>query len=184
MPQLNLNIPEDVYAELTNVATQLKQTPEQCAALAVHHFFQTASVENAIEGVARLDDEEILVDFPELKEELGIDIKFHPMAMEELETLEEEDQVEILGELIDRVSQEESAENTIDLVLMEKPTQQVLLSGFTFGDVVYSVGDTIAIYHIALMDEEVDEDEEDDDVEEDDLEIEDAHEECISKSEN
>lgn len=167
MATLSITLPDEVFAELNNIAAQLKQTPEQCLQLSLSHFLQTDSLENAIEGIARMADKEPLVDFPELKEELGIDIQFHPIAMDELESLDEEDQVEVLGQLIERISaEEEELDNTLDLVLKEEGDNQVVLSGFNFGDVVYQVGTTITIYHIALSEEEEEMEEEEDDEEE------------------
>ena len=172
MAQLTINLPDDFSTELTEIANQLKLPPEQCVMLALSHFLQTDTVENAIEGVARTNDGETLVDFPELKQELGLDLKFHPQAMEELESLSEEEQVEILGELIERITaKEEELHDTIDLVLKEENANQLVLSGFGFGDVIYQIGDNILIYHIALMDEF--EDEEEDEDEEDETELED-----------
>lgn len=167
MANLNLTIADDVYSELTDVAEQLKISPEQCAQLALHHFLQTDTIENSIEGIARMDDGEELVDFPELKEELGIEIKFHPAAMDELESVTEEDQIEILEQLVTRISaQEEDLEATLDIVIKEEGENQIVLSGFDFGDIVYQLGQNIIIYHIALIEEE-DEDDEDDELDDD-----------------
>ncbi|HRE32041.1 MAG TPA: hypothetical protein PLD88_08715, partial [Candidatus Berkiella sp.] len=152
--------------ELSIVAEQLKLSPEQCILLALNHFIQTETVGNAIEGQSRVGDGEELVDFPELKEEVGIEIQFHPAAMEELETLEEEAQVHVLGELIERISAEEDElTDTLDLVLKDDPENQLVLSGFSFGEVVYTIGETVVIYHIAFTEEEDfdDEDEDEDD---------------------
>lgn len=180
MATLNLTIPDDIFAELSIIATQLKQTPEQSVLLALNHFLQTSTVENAIEGLNRMEDGEALVDFPELQDELGIEIKFHPDAMDELESVEEEDQIEILEQLITRISSEEEdeVENTLDLVLKEEGENQVVLSGFDFGDIVYQLGQNMIIYHIALTEEASDEDEvEDEDEDEfDDEEIDDEAE--------
>ena len=76
MATLNIQLTDDFHSELSNIAEQLKISPEQCVQLALHHFFQTDTVENAIEGSMRMTDGQTLVDFPELKEELGIEIKF------------------------------------------------------------------------------------------------------------
>lgn len=173
MTTLQLNVPDDAMTELSIVAEQLKLSPEQCVLLALNHFIQTDAVGNAIEGQSRIGDGEALVDFPELKEEVGIDIQFHPVAMEELETLEEEAQVHVLGELIERISaEEEELTDTLDLVLKDDPDNQIVLSSFSFGDVVYTIGETVVIYHIAFIEEE-DYDDEDED-EETEVEAEEA----------
>lgn len=172
MTTLQLNVPDDAMAELAIVAEQLKLSPEQCVLLALNHFIQTDTVGNAIEGQSRIGDGEALVDFPELKEEVGIDIQFHPTAMEELETLEEEAQVHVLGELIERISaEEEELTETLDLVLKDDPENQVVISGFSFGDVVYTIGENVVIYHIAFIEED-----EYDDEDEEELEAEDEEE--------
>jgi hypothetical protein len=163
MTTLQLNVPEDAMTELSIVAEQLKLSPEQCVLLALNHFIQTDTVGNAIEGQSRIGDGESLVDFPELKEEVGIDIQFHPIAMEELETLEEEAQVHVLGELIERISaEEEELTDTLDIVLKDDPENQIVLSSFSFGDVVYTIGETVVIYHIAFAEDEEYEDEDED----------------------
>ncbi len=178
MATLNIELTDDFNSELSHIAQQLKISPEQCAQLALHHFFQTDTVENAIEGALRMEDGQTLVDFPELKEELGIEIKFHPHAMEELESVSEEDQIDILERLINRISaNEEELEATLDIVIKENGENQLVLSGFGFGDIVYELGENVVIYHIALIEEdeadEDDEDEDEDDEDEDEEEEED-----------
>lgn len=164
MTMLQINVPDEAMTELSEVAEQLQLSKEQCVLLALNHFIQTDTAGNAIEGQSRIGDGEALVDFPELKEEVGIDIQFHPVAMEELETLDEETQVHVLGELIERISaDEEELTDTIDLVLKDDPVNQVVLSSFSFGDVVYTIGETVVIYHIAFIEEDEYEDEEEDD---------------------
>lgn len=167
---VTVSIPDELYSDLTNVAEQLKQTPSECLQLALHHFLLTDTVDNAIEGLARMNDGQALVDFPELKEELGLEIRFHPYAMEELESVEEDDQLDILEQIINRISQQEdeAEEATIDLVLQQNADSQVVLSGFSFGDIVYQQGSNVIIYHISLIEEEEDEfeDEEEEDYEE------------------
>ncbi len=177
MATLTIQLTDDFSSELNSLAEQLKITPEQCVQLALHHFFQTDTVENAIEAVERINDGEELVDFPELKEELGIDIKFHPSAMEELESVSEEDQIDILERLIGRISaSEDELEATLDIVLKEQEDKQLVLSGFGFGDIVYELGEVVIIYHIALIEEDAEEEEFDEDEEEEEEDIEDeAH---------
>jgi hypothetical protein len=159
MANLNITLPEDFHAEIIDVAKQLKQTPEQCVLLALSHFFQTATVDNAIEGMDRTEDGQTLADFPVLTEELGIEIKFHPLALKELESLEEDDQIEVLEELITRISTpEEELEDTLDLVIKDSEETQVVLSGFEFGEILYKIGQNVIIYHIALIEDDLDED--------------------------
>lgn len=165
MANLNINIPDNLFSELSNIASQLKQTPEQCLLLALNHFIKTDTVENAIEGIARAEDSAALVDFPEFKEEVGIALQLHPLAMDELETLELEDQMEVLGQLIERISGEKEDEEStpLDLDLREQATGQLKLSGFSFGDIIYQIGQNITIYHIALLEDDMDEDFDDED---------------------
>ena len=166
MATLNITIPDEIFAELTDIAEQLKQTPEQCLHLAMCHFLQTRALDTVLEGMARSHHESSEhIDFPELKETYGIDIKFHPMAIEELESLTEEEQMGILEEIIERISEDDpEAEATIDLVIQEQGETQIVLSEFDFGDVVYQISSGITVYHIALNeelleDEELEEDE-------------------------
>lgn len=168
MSSISINIPKEYFTEISKVAVQLKKSPEECVQLAIDYFLQTDAVDNAIDGIARIEDGEPLIDFPELKTELGIEIKFHPQALLELEAVSEEDQIEILEELINRIvtKDEDPEEGTLDLVLKEEGLNQLLLSSFDFGDVVYQVGQNISIYYIALLEDEDDEDD-------DELEIED-----------
>jgi predicted transcriptional regulator len=181
MANLTINIPDEYLAELSNIAKQLKKSPEQCMLLALNYFMQTNAVESAVEGIARMEDGEALVDFPELKEELGIEMKFHPLAMDELEEVVEEDQIEVLEQLINRISaHEEEEEDALDLVLNEEGNNQLILSTFSFGDVVYQVGQSITIFHIALTEDEDDDEEEEVD---DEHELDAEFEEIVEMSE-
>lgn len=178
--EVTVSIPDELYSDLETVAEQLKQNPSECLQLALHHFLLTDTVDNAIEGITRMNDGQDLVDFPELKEELGLEIRFHPQAMAELESLEEDDQLDILEQIITRISQQadEEEEAAIDLILKQNTDSQVVLSGFSFGDIVYQQGNNVIIYHIALIEEDSDEDEEDDeDYDEDEEELEDYEDE-------
>lgn len=182
MTTTTFELPEDVSVELSNIAEQLKITPTQTVRLALSHFLQSETLANGLEGVARIDDGEALVDFPELKEELGIDIKFHALAMEELEELSEEEQVAILEEIIDRITTEDDElSESLDLVLKEEGENQVVVSEFSFGDVVYQIGNMVAIYHIAMIEDAEDEDEEDEEEIEGEV-IENGAEESVSSS--
>jgi len=160
MATLTVTVPDDVFAELKTVSEQLQQTPEQCAYLSLCHFLQAPTVDSALEGMARVNVEAQYVDFPELKAAYGIDIQFHPMAIEELQALNEEEQTSLLEELIDRISEDDpDAEEMMDLVLKENGDHQIVLSEFPFGDVVYKIGQTIVVYHIALVEDSLEEDE-------------------------
>ena len=167
MPTISISIPDDVYEEFSNVAEKLTQSPQECAMLALNHFLQTDTTENAIEGITRMQQNAELIPFPELKEETGLDIKFHPAAMDELEDLDEDDQIEILESLIDRMSakEEENIEDdAFDLMLKELPEGKLMISIFPFGDITYLSGPTIQVFHISLA-EDASEYEEDDEEE-------------------
>lgn len=167
MASITLQLPDEFYAELNDTANQLKSTPEQCLELALAHFMQSHALMSAIEAIARMEDNEPLVDFPELKEELELDIKFHPMAMDELESLTEEEQVTVLEDLINRISGEnEEMDDSLDLVIKDTPDYQVILSEFSFGQVVYKISDVITIYFVGIIEDEDDETEEEEEDEE------------------
>ncbi len=181
MTTMNIDLPEEMFEEFNNIAEQLTLSHTECVQLALNHFFQTHILESAVEGIARIDDGESLVAFPELKEELGLDITFHPMAMEELETLTEEEQVIILEEVINRITQEtadEQDDDDLDLVLKDLGDKQIVLSEFDFGDVVYQIGQSVVIYHIAILEDNEDEM----DIEEDEDTIEHEDHNHIEKS--
>lgn len=158
MASITLELPDEYYSELIDTASQLKTTPEHTLGLALAHFMQSGALMSALEAVARTDDNEPLVDFPELKEELELDIKFHPMAMEELDSLTEEEQVTVLEDLINRISSEpEDLDDSLDLVIADTPDYQLILSEFSFGQVVYRIGDFITIYYVGIIEDEDDE---------------------------
>lgn len=163
MPSLTINIPDELFEELKDAAKELTLEPDELLTMSFNHFIQTPTIDNVAEGLERSQTpDENLISFPELKEELDMDINFHPLAMEELESLDEEDQIELIGELINRISQEDNVEN-IDLVLKDDEDGTLLLSSFDFGDLIYRLTDeVITIYHIALN-EELDEDFDDED---------------------
>ncbi len=164
MAKITVNVPDELNEVLSEIASGLKETPENCLLLALNHLMQTDTLDNAIEGVSRIDDGQALVDFPALKEELDIDIQFHPQAMEELEELEEEDQIEVLEQFVERIS-EEDAEllSELDLAIKETAEGQVILSSFDFGEIVYQSGESTIIYHLAMAELEEDDDEEEED---------------------
>lgn len=176
MTTLSVNLPDDIYDEFISISEELKISPDACALLAISYMTQTDVFQTAIEGMHRYNDGQALKEIPEIEEELEVGLHLHPQAQEELESLDEESQINILAELIERTTlDEEDLEDTLDLVIKDSGEAQVVLSSFEFGDVVYEVGDEITIYHISLSEEEEEEDE-DDSEEDDDFEEEDAYE--------
>lgn len=172
MPTITIDLPNELYDELQETATDLNLEANELLMLSFNHFVQTDTIENVIEGLSRHDTpDENLISFSELKEELDLDINFHPLAIDELEALEEEDQIELIGQLIERISQEDEIDD-IDLILKENKNDSLLLSSFDFGDIIYRItDDLITVYHIALneaFDEDFDEDEDFEDFEEED----------------
>lgn len=166
MPTLNLTLPDDLYTDVKEMSQQLKQTPEEFMLLALQHLTRTDTIDNTIEGITRMEDGETLLAFPELKEEMGMEVQFHPMAMEELESLEEEDQIEVLGALIDRILGEDDPELSLDLPICNTPHGTLTTSGFPFGDIIYIKGASLIVYHLALAEEEGDEVYEEEEMEE------------------
>lgn len=152
MGNITLSLSDDLFSELSDTATALKCTLPEFIELAVSHFFQTPTLENSLEAMERISDQEALVDFPELRDELELDIKFHPLAIEELESLSQEDQITILENLVSRIS-EESDDEAVDLVIKETPEYQIVLSEFHFGQVVYKIGESIIVYYVSVSDD-------------------------------
>lgn len=167
MTTLSVNLPDDIYDEFVSIAEQLKISTDACALLAISYMTQTDVFQAAIEGMSRYQDGHPLVEMPEIQEELEVGLNLHPAAQEELESLDDESQITVLAELIERTTlDEDELEDTIDLVIKDNGESQVVLSSFSFGDVVYEVSDEINVYHISLSDED-DEDEDDDEEDED-----------------
>lgn len=168
MANITLQLSEELYAELSETAAHLKCTPQECLELALTYFVQSPALISSTEALTRLEDNEPLADFPELKEELELDIKFHPMAMEELESLTEEEQVSVLEDLVNRISGENDDLNDLmDLVIKETPDYQIVLSEFSFGQVVYKIGDAIVVYYVGILEDisdELDEMEEEEEI--------------------
>lgn len=155
MASINVEIPDELLEELEDISEQLKTSTSETVMLALSYIMQTNTLENAIEGIARLDDDtdEEIISFPEIKEEIDLDINFQAAAMEELEALDEEDQIELIGHLIERLSMDEEVEdNNVDLILREEDDASVILSCFEFGDIIYRLGEDVTIYHIAMHD--------------------------------
>lgn len=164
MATLTIEIPNELLEELEEVTEELKISTSETVMLALSFIMQQDTLDNAIEGISRVDDEENseVISFPEIKEEFELDINFHASAMEELEELDEEEQTELIGQLIERLSQEdEDLDDEVDLVLRDQEEASLILSCFDFGDIIYQLSDEITIYHIAihepLEDEEFDE---------------------------
>jgi hypothetical protein len=158
MTNITLQLSEELYAELSETATHLRSTPQECLELALTHFVQSHALISSAEALSRLEDNEPLADFPELKEELELDIKFHPLAMEELESLTEEEQVSVLEDLVNRISGENDDLNELmDLVIKETPDYQIVLSEFSFGQVVYKIGESIVVYYVGILEDLSDE---------------------------
>lgn len=175
MATLSVNLPDDIFEEFQTIAQELKISNDACALLAISYMTQTDVFQTAIEGMSRYQDGQPLHTIPEIEEELEVGLHLHPLGKEELESLDDEAQIDVLAELIERTTlDEEELEDTLDLVIKDTGETQVVLSSFEFGDVVYEVGDEITIYHISLSDDSDEEDEDDEDEEfEDDEDFED-----------
>lgn len=160
MATLTIEIPDELLEELEGVTEQLQISTSETVMLALSFIMQQDTLDNAIEGIARVDDKDDaeVISFPEIKEELDLDINFHGAAMEELEELEEEEQIELIGHLIERISQDdEDLDEDVDLVLREEDDASIILSCFDFGDIIYKLSDDITIYHIAMHEPAIDE---------------------------
>tara|TARA_R110002110_G_scaffold404606_1_gene623172 strand:+ start:213051 stop:213581 length:531 start_codon:yes stop_codon:yes gene_type:complete len=161
MAKLTIEIPDELLEELEDITEQLKISTSETVMLALSFIMQQDTLDNAIEGIARVDDqdENEVISFPEIKEELDIDINFHARAMEELDALDEEEQIELIGHLIERLSQDdEELDEDVDLVLREDDDASIILSCFDFGDIIYKLSEDITVYHIAMLEPEEDED--------------------------
>lgn len=177
MQKITIEIPDEFYDELKETAEALDSDVAGALTLAYQHFSQTEALDSAIEGIERsTTSDEDLIEFTEIKEELDIDLNFHPLAMEELTSLEPDDQVELIGQLIERLSQPNVSLDGIDIILKDGESSSLLLSSFEFGDIVYRISDEmISIYHLSLLedlDDEnfLDDEDEDDDFDDDEYE--------------
>lgn len=169
MTNLTIELPDEVYSDLNEVAKRLNQTPEETTQMALSLLMQFDSLDFALIAIQRMNEEHETTPLPALQEEAELSLEFHPAAMEELQSLEEEDQVEVLSAFIERiVAEEDELEDTLDLVINENETEQVVLSSFDFGDIVYKIGDKVVIYMIGFPEledlEEFDFDEEDEEL--------------------
>lgn len=155
MTSLKIELPDDVYNDLGEVAKRLNQTPEETTQMALSLLMQFDSLDYALIATQRINDDQESVPLPALAEEADLALEFHPEALEELQSLEEDDQVEVLSSFIERIVAEEAElENTLDLVITENDNEQVVLSSFDFGDIVYKIGDKVVVYMIGLPPEE------------------------------
>lgn len=165
MATLTIDLPDELFGELKETAVEMGLDPSALVSLCFQYFSQTETLDNIIEGLERTQiSEDNLITFPGLKEELDLDFNFHPHAIEELETLEQSDQIEVISQLVERLSQEdELLDEGIDIVIKDEENASLLMSSFDFGDIIYRVSEElVTIYHIALdesMDEAFDEDE-------------------------
>lgn len=171
MANLTINIPDELLEDLQDISEQLKTSPSETVLLALSYIMQQNTLENAIEGIARIDDdaEDEIISFPELKDEFDLDINFQATAMQELEALDEEEQIDLIAQLIERLSIDEDEieeDDNVDLVLRDDDDASIILSCFDFGDIVYRLSnEDVTVYHIAinemLEDEDFDEELED-----------------------
>lgn len=158
MTVLNVELPNEILEDVIEVSKQLNQTPEELMQMALSLLMQSDSLDNAIEAKERMNDGQALVALPSLddKEDLELTIQLHPDALVEFSMLDEEDQLDVLNDLIERVvseeGEEQSFDNTLDLVINETEDSQVILSSFEYGDIVYKVSDSISIYLLNLPD--------------------------------
>lgn len=151
MTSLTIELPNDIFEDLSEVAKRLNQSPEETTQMALSLLMQFDSLDYALIATARINDGSETVPLPALAEEADLALEFHPAALEELQALEEDDQVEVLSSFIERiVAEEEDLENTLDLVITESENDQVVLSSFDFGDIVYRIGDKVIVYMIGL----------------------------------
>ncbi|HET9843252.1 MAG TPA: hypothetical protein VFP93_01175 [Gammaproteobacteria bacterium] len=155
MTSLKIDLPDDVYTDLTEVAKRLKQTPEETTQMALSLLMQFESLDYALVAMQRVEDGQETVPLPALAEESELSLEFHPEALDELQTLDEEDQVTVLTELIERiVAEEDELEDTLDLVINENSAEQIVLSSFEFGDIIYRIANKVTVYMIALPTQE------------------------------
>lgn len=159
MTVLNVNLPEEILEDVVDIAKQLDQTPEELMQMALSLLMQSDSLNNAIEAIDRTKDGKSPVPLPTVEdaEDAELSIELHPEALAEFSLLSEDDQLDVLSDLIERIAsegdeEEDLFEDTLDLVINETEDSQTLLSSFTYGDVVYKVSDKIVIYLFDLPD--------------------------------
>lgn len=157
MSTVNVTLPDEILADVSEVAKKLKQTPEEFMQMALSLLMQSDSLDNAMMAMERLNDGQNTVRLPAFDDEdPELSIELHPEALAELNMLDEEDQIDVLSDLIERVVSEDEPdfdlENTLDLVINESEESQLVLSSFEYGDIVYKISDKIVIYLINLPD--------------------------------
>lgn len=151
MTSFTITLPDEIHADLAEVAKRLNQTPEETTQMALSLLMQFDSLDYALIAMQRINDGETIVPLPALADESELALEFHPLALEELQSLDEDDQIELLTELIERiVAEEEELEDTLDLVINESETEQVVMSSFEFGDVVYKISEKVVVYLIGI----------------------------------
>ncbi|MFO1258652.1 MAG: hypothetical protein U1E78_09645 [Gammaproteobacteria bacterium] len=181
MSQSQVTLSQPLVEALTELAACLKKSPEECAELAISFFMQTDTANNAIIAKERFDEKAKLVPITvdQDEEEVEYDLKFHPEALEEYESLDEEQQTLVVCALVSRLFEEEEAsEEDIDfpeILVQETSNSQLILTHFPFGDLVYEVSDeAVSIFLVSFNEEDEDFDEDDED--EEDFEEEDLDE--------
>ena len=181
MSQIQVNLPDELHEILNEVASRLNKTPEESIELALNFFLQMDTIDCAIIGKERFDANAELVPLAVDGEDddLEYELKFHPEALEEYEALDEEQQMLAICALVTRLFDEEDEESDVsqtppELDLYSTEDTDLILSHFSFGDIVYAVNsDAVAIYHVsfneedALDDDDIDDDDEDEDDEDD-----------------
>lgn len=151
MARLTIELPDDVFADLEDIAAQLNQTPQGCLELAFNHFIQSDTLDMAILGMNALAETDEMIEFPEFMEEVNIPVEIHKNVLEELESEPEEAQLAILSEMIEKVfsdpseteldEDEEDQDNDLELLLKEDASGQVFLANFSYGSFVYHISE-------------------------------------------
>lgn len=180
MSQSQVTLSQPLADALNELAACLKKSPEECAELAISFFMQTDTANNAIIAKERFDEkaELVAITVDQDEEEVQYDLKFHPEAHEEYESLDEEQQTLVICALVSRLFEEEGSEDEIDfpeILVQETANSQLILTHFPFGDLVYEVSDEAVSIFLVNFNEE-DEDYEDEEDDEEDFEEEDIDE--------
>ncbi len=158
MTTLNVELPDEILEDITEIAKELDQSPEEFMQMALSLLMQSDSLSNAMVAMERVKDKNESVALPSLdgSDDSELIIELHPEALAELHLLAEEDQVDVLSDLIERVlsetEEEEMFTEGLDLVINETEDSQLILSSFDYGDIVYKLSDKIVIYLLNLPD--------------------------------
>jgi|GEM_PF-3193001 hypothetical protein len=155
MASISLDLNEEMNTNLSDLSKQLNQSPAECVEMALNLLMQYEGLEHALQGVGRVGDGQSPIELPAAGEnEAELKIAFHNAALEELQQLDEEDQIEVLSALTDRVYGETEEDLGIDLIINENNQQQTILSSFDFGHVVYTLSEKgLTLYLIGLAPE-------------------------------